>query len=80
MASLAGMLKARGHTVTGSDQNAYPPMSTQLEKLGIRVLEGYKPEKQKWLRMKVLVRGVTCEMMLDYELIYKFKSVKLVHW
>jgi len=44
MASLAGMLKARGHTVTGSDQNAYPPMSTQLEKLGIRILEGYKPE------------------------------------
>lgn len=44
MASLAGMLKARGHKVTGSDQNVYPPMSTQLEKLGIKILEGYKAE------------------------------------
>lgn len=44
MASLAGMLKARGHKVTGSDQNVYPPMSTQLEKLGIQILHGYKPE------------------------------------
>ena len=36
MASLAGMLQARGHKVTGSDQNVYPPMSTQLEELGNR--------------------------------------------
>jgi UDP-N-acetylmuramate: L-alanyl-gamma-D-glutamyl-meso-diaminopimelate ligase len=35
MASLAGMLQACGHKVTGSDQNVYPPMSTQLEALGI---------------------------------------------
>ena len=44
MASLAGMLQARGHKVTGSDQNIYPPMSTQLEALGIRILIGYKAE------------------------------------
>ena len=44
MASLAGMLQARGHKVTGSDQNVYPPMSTQLEKLGIEILNGYKAE------------------------------------
>jgi len=43
MASLAGMLQARGHKVTGSDQNVYPPMSTQLEALGIQILNGYKP-------------------------------------
>jgi UDP-N-acetylmuramate: L-alanyl-gamma-D-glutamyl-meso-diaminopimelate ligase len=42
MASLAGMLQARGHRVTGSDQNVYPPMSTQLAELGIEVLTGYK--------------------------------------
>jgi UDP-N-acetylmuramate:L-alanyl-gamma-D-glutamyl-meso-diaminopimelate ligase len=42
MASLAGMLQAGGHRVTGSDQNVYPPMSTQLEALGIEVLNGYK--------------------------------------
>lgn len=44
MASLAGMLQARGHKVTGSDQNVYPPMSTQLESLGIEIMQGYKAE------------------------------------
>lgn len=44
MASLAGMLQARGHKVTGSDQNVYPPMSTQLKDLGIEILTGYKAE------------------------------------
>ncbi len=44
MASLAGMLQARGHRVTGSDQNVYPPMSTQLESLGIEIINGYKAE------------------------------------
>ncbi|HEV7376447.1 MAG TPA: UDP-N-acetylmuramate:L-alanyl-gamma-D-glutamyl-meso-diaminopimelate ligase [Pyrinomonadaceae bacterium] len=41
MASLAGMLQARGHRVTGSDENVYPPMSTMLEALGINVMHGY---------------------------------------
>ncbi|HEU4711484.1 MAG TPA: UDP-N-acetylmuramate:L-alanyl-gamma-D-glutamyl-meso-diaminopimelate ligase [Pyrinomonadaceae bacterium] len=44
MASLAGMLQARGHHVTGSDQNVYPPMSTMLRDLGINVVEGFKRE------------------------------------
>lgn len=44
MASLAGMLQARGHRVTGSDQNVYPPMSTQLESLGIEITNGYRTE------------------------------------
>jgi UDP-N-acetylmuramate: L-alanyl-gamma-D-glutamyl-meso-diaminopimelate ligase len=44
MASLAGMLHARGHRVTGSDENVYPPMSTMLESLGIEILRGYKSE------------------------------------
>lgn len=41
MASLAGMLHARGHRVTGSDENVYPPMSTMLAELGIPVAIGY---------------------------------------
>jgi UDP-N-acetylmuramate: L-alanyl-gamma-D-glutamyl-meso-diaminopimelate ligase len=41
MASLAGMLQARGHLVTGSDQNVYPPMSTMLQDLGISVHQGF---------------------------------------
>ncbi|HVF68232.1 MAG TPA: UDP-N-acetylmuramate:L-alanyl-gamma-D-glutamyl-meso-diaminopimelate ligase [Pyrinomonadaceae bacterium] len=44
MASLAGMLQARGHRVTGSDENVYPPMSTMLEGLGIPVAQGYSAE------------------------------------
>src|SRR6267142_398840 len=44
MASLAGMLQARGHQVTGSDANVYPPMSTMLHSLGIKVLQGYSAE------------------------------------
>src|SRR4029078_168045 len=44
MASLAGMLQARGHHVTGSDQNVYPPMSTILQQLGITVAEGVHSE------------------------------------
>ena len=42
MAALAGMLQARGHVVTGSDQNVYPPMSTMLASLGIPVMQGYQ--------------------------------------
>jgi len=42
MASLAGMLQARGHRVTGSDRNVYPPMSTMLAELGIPVMQGYE--------------------------------------
>ncbi len=44
MGGLAGLLKVLGFKVTGSDQNVYPPMSTQLEALGIKIMEGYKKE------------------------------------
>ena len=44
MASLAGMLKEKGFRVTGSDANVYPPMSTQLENLGIRLFSPYAAE------------------------------------
>src|SRR5882672_638728 len=44
MAALAGMLQARGHHVTGSDENVYPPMSTMLASLGISVMQGYRVE------------------------------------
>ncbi|HZQ44680.1 MAG TPA: UDP-N-acetylmuramate:L-alanyl-gamma-D-glutamyl-meso-diaminopimelate ligase [Acidobacteriaceae bacterium] len=41
MASLAGMLRAQGHRVTGSDTAAYPPMSDQLRAMGIPIMEPY---------------------------------------
>ncbi|MGR8920835.1 MAG: UDP-N-acetylmuramate:L-alanyl-gamma-D-glutamyl-meso-diaminopimelate ligase, partial [Gammaproteobacteria bacterium] len=43
MAGMARLAVELGHEVTGSDQALYPPMSTQLEALGIRVFEGYDP-------------------------------------
>jgi UDP-N-acetylmuramate: L-alanyl-gamma-D-glutamyl-meso-diaminopimelate ligase len=44
MASLAGMLKARGLDVRGSDSAAYPPMSTFLASLGIRVMQPFSEQ------------------------------------
>jgi UDP-N-acetylmuramate: L-alanyl-gamma-D-glutamyl-meso-diaminopimelate ligase len=41
MASLAGMLQARGHRVTGSDAAAYPPMSDVLAGLEIPLMQPY---------------------------------------
>lgn len=41
MASLAGLLKDRGFQVTGSDANPYPPMSTQIENMGIKIMAPY---------------------------------------
>jgi UDP-N-acetylmuramate: L-alanyl-gamma-D-glutamyl-meso-diaminopimelate ligase len=44
MATLAAMLKRKGHDVQGSDQDMYPPMSGFLASEGIRTLVGYAPE------------------------------------
>jgi len=44
MGSLAVLARELGHTVTGSDQGVYPPMSTQLEAQGIGLMEGYRSE------------------------------------
>lgn len=43
MGGIAALAKALGHQVTGSDQQVYPPMSTQLEQLGISLTSGYDP-------------------------------------
>src|SRR6516164_438679 len=44
MATLAALLKSRGHDVRGSDQNVYPPMSDFLIEQQITTLQGYRPE------------------------------------
>jgi UDP-N-acetylmuramate: L-alanyl-gamma-D-glutamyl-meso-diaminopimelate ligase len=43
MGGIAAIAKSLGHKVTGSDANVYPPMSTQLEQLGIELTQGYDP-------------------------------------
>ena len=45
MAGLAGVLKNKGFSVQGSDQNTYPPMSDQLKKMNIPLLEDYKANR-----------------------------------
>ncbi|HWS78303.1 MAG TPA: UDP-N-acetylmuramate:L-alanyl-gamma-D-glutamyl-meso-diaminopimelate ligase [Thermomonas sp.] len=43
MGGVAALARELGHQVEGSDQNIYPPMSTQLEQLGIELKHGYSP-------------------------------------
>ena len=45
MGGVAALARELGHEVEGSDQNIYPPMSTQLEQLGIALKQGYAPHQ-----------------------------------
>lgn len=60
MGSLAVLAKQLGHTVSGSDQNVYPPMSTQLEQQGIELCQGYDPAHIEKNKPDVIVIGNTC--------------------
>src|SRR6476619_6857269 len=44
MGGVAALARELGHAVEGSDQAVYPPMSTQLEQLGIALRQGYAPD------------------------------------
>ena len=44
MGGVAALARELGHEVEGSDADIYPPMSTQLETLGISLRQGYRPE------------------------------------
>ncbi len=63
MGGIAAIAKAAGHRVTGSDKNVYPPMSTQLEALGIELIQGFdaaqlKPRPDVVVVGNVMTRGV----------------------
>jgi len=58
MGSLAGLLKAAGHDVRGSDEHVYPPMSTQLAEQGIPFFEGFGPANLDWGPECVVVGNV----------------------
>ncbi len=76
MGGVAALARELGHEVEGSDANVYPPMSTQLESLGIRLCEGYEPHNLQPAPDRVVVgnalsRGNTVvEYMLDARLDY----------
>ncbi len=44
MGGIALLARAKGHEVTGSDTNVYPPMSTMLAEQGVDIMQGYLPE------------------------------------
>ena len=77
MGGVAVLARAAGHRVTGSDQNVYPPMSTQLADLGIDIHEGYDaeqyfPEPDCVVVGNAMSRGVPAvEAMLNRELRYQ---------
>ena len=56
MGGIAAIAQQAGHKVTGCDANVYPPMSTQLEAQGIRLVEGWDP-KQLELKPDLFVVG-----------------------
>ena len=77
MASLAGMLQLQGHTVTGSDAAAYPPMSDLLETMGIPVMEPYaeknlEPRPDLVIVGNAISRGnVELEYVLDQRIPFR---------
>ncbi len=74
MGGIAAIAKAAGHRVTGSDRNVYPPMSTQLEALGIGLIQGFdasqlKPRPDVVLVGNVMTRGVpVVEALLESDI------------
>jgi len=76
MGGVAALARELGLSVEGSDANVYPPMSTQLEALGIRLMEGYaaghlKPAPDLVVVGNAMVRGnPAVEYMLDEQLRY----------
>lgn len=76
MGSLAILAREAGHRVTGSDNNVYPPMSTQLQAEGIELIQGYDPVQLNPVPDLIIVgnamtRGNPCvEFMLEKGLAY----------
>src|SRR5271155_3925467 len=71
-----GIAKAAGFRVTGADLNVYPPMSTQLQALGIEFVQGYGAEQLE-LKPDIVVVGnalsrgsPVVEAMLDRGMAY----------
>src|SRR3954467_544016 len=76
MGGIAAIAKAAGHRVTGSDKNVYPPMSTQLEALGIELTSGFdaaqlRPAPDVVVVGNVMTRGIpVIEALLESDIAY----------
>lgn len=58
MGAVAGLLKAAGHEVRGSDEAVYPPMSDALERMGIPVMCPFNGKNLEWGPDEVVVGNV----------------------
>src|SRR5258708_12064367 len=76
MGGVAALARAAGFTVSGSDRNVYPPMSTQLQSLGIALTEAFEaaqltPAPDVVLVGNVMTRGMpVIEALLESSLPY----------
>jgi UDP-N-acetylmuramate: L-alanyl-gamma-D-glutamyl-meso-diaminopimelate ligase len=76
MGGIAAIAREAGHRVTGCDASVYPPMSDQLEALGIDLIDGYDPGQlalrpDLWVVGNVVSRGnALMEAILDAGLPY----------
>jgi UDP-N-acetylmuramate: L-alanyl-gamma-D-glutamyl-meso-diaminopimelate ligase len=79
MGSLAGMLKAQGHRVTGSDKAFYPPMGDELKRLGIETFDGYAAEHLQPAPDVVVVGNATSRgnPEIEYALNHKLRCASL---
>ena len=57
MGGLAVLARQAGHTVTGCDENIYPPMSTQLQAAGIQLHVGFDAEQLQIFNAELYVIG-----------------------
>lgn len=77
MGGIAAIAKQAGHKVTGCDANVYPPMSTQLEAMGIELIQGFDPSQTRlgadlYVIGNVVSRGnPLMEAILDQGLPYR---------
>ena len=87
MASLAVLLKLRGHIVSGSDENVYPPMSDFLAENNVAVHKGFSPKNLEPLPDLVVIGNALSrgnpevEAILDLKLTYisMAESVSYTH-
>ena len=75
MGGLAQILVEKGHIVSGSDKQFYPPMSDQLKSLGVQMIEGYEesdlPSADLYVIGNALSRGnPSVEYILNQRLEY----------
>jgi UDP-N-acetylmuramate: L-alanyl-gamma-D-glutamyl-meso-diaminopimelate ligase len=77
MGAVAAALSDLGYTVSGSDENVYPPMSSYLEAKGIKPLSGFRPENIPSDVDLVVIGNAICrgnpeaEAVLDRKLRYR---------